>query len=107
MIFNGRIMAVYGNFTTGDGNIEAQLDEIIAIQEELIGTIEFYIEGIEYQAEEGMTWEAWCDSEYNTGNYICQGNRVGWYIDDEWWWIVDAEPSALIIAGHDYSDVGS
>ena len=27
--------------------------------------ITFTIDGVEYQAEEGMTWEEWCDSEYN------------------------------------------
>lgn len=27
--------------------------------------ITFTIDGIEYQAEEGMTWESWVDSEYN------------------------------------------
>lgn len=27
--------------------------------------ITFTIEGTEYQAEEGMTWEEWVDSEYN------------------------------------------
>ena len=30
--------------------------------------ISFTIAGTSYQAEEGMTWEEWCDSEYNTGN---------------------------------------
>ena len=27
--------------------------------------ITFTIHGEEYQAEEGMTWEQWCNSEYN------------------------------------------
>ena len=29
--------------------------------------ISFTIDGIELQAEEGMTWGQWCDSEYNSG----------------------------------------
>lgn len=97
------------NSTTGD--IEAALDAIIAIQEELIGTITFYITGIEYTAKKGMTWAEWVDSEYNTGNYIVRNGEVGWwewnedYGDNEWWW-VEAPASALIIAGRDY-DVGA
>lgn len=31
--------------------------------------ITFTIAGTTYQAEEGMTWEDWIASEYNTGNY--------------------------------------
>lgn len=35
--------------------------------------ISFAIAGTSYQAEEGMTWAEWCESEYNTGTY-------GWYV---------------------------
>lgn len=31
--------------------------------------IEFFIDGTAYQADEGMTWEEWVDSGYNTGGY--------------------------------------
>ena len=31
--------------------------------------ITFTIDGTEYQAEEGMTWEEWCNSDYNVNNY--------------------------------------
>jgi len=31
--------------------------------------ITFTIEGTEYTAEAGMTWEEWCNSSYNTGNF--------------------------------------
>ena len=35
--------------------------------------ITFTIDGVEYQAEEGMTWEEWINSEYNTdGFYISE-----------------------------------
>lgn len=33
------------------------------------GLISFTIDGVTYQAEEGMTWEAWVASEYNTDGY--------------------------------------
>lgn len=38
------------------------------------GLITFSVDGTEYQAEEGMTWEQWCNSEYNVDGY---------YIDSE------------------------
>jgi hypothetical protein len=31
--------------------------------------ITFTIDGTEYQAEDGMTWEGWLESAYNTANY--------------------------------------
>lgn len=31
--------------------------------------ITFTIGTVTYQAEEGMTWEEWCNSEYNTDGY--------------------------------------
>lgn len=54
------------------GSIEAALDAIIAIQEELIPdeTIIFYIYDTEYTANKGMTWGEWCDSEYNTVGFF-------------------------------------
>ena len=36
--------------------------------------ITFTIDGTEYQAEEGMTWEEWVASEYNTGTFECKSN---------------------------------
>lgn len=34
--------------------------------EDTLELITFTIDGIEYQAEKSMTWEEWCESEYNT-----------------------------------------
>ena len=31
--------------------------------------ISFTIDGTQYQADEGMTWEEWCNSDYNVNNY--------------------------------------
>lgn len=31
---------------------------------------------IEYQAESGMTWEAWCNSSYNTSGYYVEGSNI-------------------------------
>ena len=34
--------------------------------------ITFTIDGVEYQAEEGMTWGTWVNSDYNTGRFKLQ-----------------------------------
>ena len=39
-------------------------------ENESMNLISFTVDGIEYQAEEGMTWEEFINSEYNTGNFI-------------------------------------
>lgn len=73
------------------GNIENSLDNIIAIQNELISSpqiIKFAVNGIEYEAIEGMIWAEWCESEYNTINaqnqtyYIYCPIDIGGYIRD-------------------------
>ena len=38
--------------------------------------ISFTINGTTYQAEEGMTWDEWCSSSYNTKGYSCSNNLV-------------------------------
>ena len=43
--------------------------------------------GTPYQAEEGMTWEQWVNSEYNTGGYYVSGsiiyaNSVTWIVNN-------------------------
>lgn len=34
-----------------------------------VNLITFTVDGMTFQAEEGMTWEEWCESEYNTDNF--------------------------------------
>lgn len=42
--------------------------------------ISFTIGGTPYQAEEGMTWAEWCDSEYNTVSaYISVLDQGVWF----------------------------
>lgn len=38
--------------------------------------ISFTIDGDHYEAEDGMTWEQWCDSSYNTGGYYVSGQII-------------------------------
>jgi hypothetical protein len=80
------------NYVDGQvGDIEAALDRVIEIQEELIGgggggggaqEITFTIDGISYTAEQGMIWEEWCESEYNTiGAYVSDESGFIYFID--------------------------
>ena len=41
----------------------------IAVKDAPKAKINFTIDGESYQAEEGMTWEQWVVSDYNTGNF--------------------------------------
>lgn len=38
--------------------------------------ISFTIDGTSYQAEEGMTWGEWVASDYNTGDFVANGNTI-------------------------------
>lgn len=39
-----------------------------------VSTITFTIDGTSYEAEEGMTWAEWCESDYNTGGWKSGGS---------------------------------
>ena len=44
--------------------------------------ISFTIAGTSYQAEEGMTWEQWVNSSYNTGGfYVIDGSTYVFFSD--------------------------
>lgn len=59
------------------GDIETALDAIIAIQNELLGTISFTINDEPHTAIFGMTWKRWCASEYNTiGAHLAEDGFV-------------------------------
>ena len=46
--------------------------------------ITFNISSKSYQAEEGMTWQQWVDSSYNTDGYIIASNYVMDSQEDIW-----------------------
>lgn len=49
------------------------------VAEPNIKLIEFYCEGETYQAEEGMTWQQFIESEYNNGDFsAASNNTVRW-----------------------------
>ena len=80
------------------GNINAQ-DFASMIRGLKVKMISFTINNVQYQAEEGMTWEDWCNSGYNPGTYLIQGNSVsagGWTINF-------VKSSDLIVNGKSYT----
>lgn len=63
------------------------------------GTITFTIDGTTYEAEEGMTWGEWCDSDYNTGGYsIGYADGIyGFVVNDGAGTVVNVEGETAII----------
>lgn len=62
--------------------------------------IVFTIDGTEYQAEEGMTWEEWCSSGYNTDGYHIDDGVV--YSKMETKLIDNVTPLDIILNNGDY-----
>lgn len=73
--FSSRFVAYDGNGNTDSGSSPGE-------------SITFTIEGTEYQAVEGMTWEEWINSEYNTDgyyineSYVYNGEKYVWCEND-------------------------
>jgi hypothetical protein len=98
--------------------IEAELDRIIAIQNELIGTdtddtlitftYDWYGTVHTLNAVEGMTWAEWIDTDYNTIG-LTDGNSMGDYKGNIYYgvssvWFDNAEVSIndVIISNGEY-----
>lgn len=64
--------------------------------------ISFKIDGVSYQADEGMTWSEWCDSSYNTGGYYVRYDNI----TDGSWVVCDragtVTPTSVISSGTSY-----
>lgn len=66
------------------------------------GDITFTVNGTRYYAEEGMTWEEWINSEYNTDGFTAEGNIVNYgtsILTDNYRMLMKTE---LIINEHAY-----
>ena len=61
--------------------IIAALDEKFSSSGGAVTMITFTIDGTEYQADEGMTWEQWCDSDYNIDGFHIENDYEVWYGD--------------------------
>ena len=70
--------------------------------------IRFTIAGTSYQAEDGMTWGEWVESEYNTNGYQIdnQGDGNGLYIQLDGGWHVKTSDSALVTSVNAVIDGG-
>ena len=94
-------------------------EEIKDVNTDNENLLSFYIEGIEYKFEEGMTWAEWCESKYNevsipsiNGNYKdfriwCDDEYFVYYsyydINNDYENFIDIGiPNELIINNHNY-----
>lgn len=57
--------------------------------------INFKIGTTSYQAEKGMTWQQWCESDYNTGGFYISGTQVKTSIGME---VHGVKPTDVIIS---------
>jgi hypothetical protein len=64
--------------------------------------ITFTVDGVAYQFEDGMTWKDWCNSVYNTAEFIYDWteNQYGIYTSDyEKFFIYGLKDSSLVTTG--------
>lgn len=59
------------------GDIDAALDNIIQIQNDLLKYTTFYFLNTKCVAVKGMNWEEWCNSEWNTINAYIGSHDTG------------------------------
>ena len=82
------------NYTNGD----------LYLVEGAATLINFTIDGTAYQAEEGMTWQEWVNSSYNTDGYYVLGNIInGTGEHDGTVENGTVGPNDVIVANQDYS----
>jgi hypothetical protein len=81
----------------------------IAVKDVPVTTINFTIDGTPYQADAGMTWGEWLESDYNVDGYV-MGEYLGICPEGEDWVAVFdtqtdelVEPTDEIIADHTYT----
>lgn len=68
---------------------------VVIVKPYIVPLLTFTVNDNEYQAEEGMTWEEWCNSEYNTYGYFIENETVysKWYVE----FIENVTPSDIIL----------
>ena len=53
------------------------LDRLACVMEaSYVNIIVFYVSGVEFYAESGMTWAEWCSSKYNTKQFVNYGSHI-------------------------------
>lgn len=68
--------AEIGNIYKYTGETGTYENGALYVVEEEVNIISFTIASTSYQAEEGMTWGEWVDSEYNTESWITDGEYI-------------------------------
>lgn len=106
--YNGKVIATLEKGQTAtipcDGK-EMATDIVVSISA-LVNIITFTIAGKTYQSEDGMTWEQWVESSYNTDGYRL---RIGHFVaSSNGWYVIDEEgtlefPTDTISNGVDYA----
>lgn len=100
----------HADITTAIERISALEERVTALEGSQDALITFTISGETRQAEEGMTWAEWCNSEYGYydvdvyGNYTHDSSGVSW---EGQYYIIDQDDNfvkseQLIIAGYEY-----
>ena len=103
LLTSGEVGGVY-KYTGTTGVYE---NGALYVLEESASLISFTIDGTTYQAEEGMTWGEWMESDYNTDDYqdngyaVNKGGNGSAYVANSSGTFVI--PSDTIISGHSYS----
>jgi len=99
-----------GTYVRSSNTIIANYSYVLTYSPPTPSEITFYIDGREYTALEGMSWEEWCDSEYSgeNGPYV-SGEEIldpeyydePIYTDDST--SIRVKPTDIIIADNSYS----
>ncbi len=95
------VMSQKATITAIKNEIKTALDAIPVYAGDVVKIISFTIAGTAYQAEEGMTWLQWVDSEYNTDGYSCEGSQYSVLIADQM--IVRQTGGDVIVANTAYT----
>ena len=65
--------------------------------------VEFSVDGVVYQAEEGMTWGEWVDSKYNVDNFYF--NDMGYISGDYELDFCETKDDIIQLRDYSYNDV--
>lgn len=101
LLETAEVGSVY-KYTGATGTYES--DVLYVVEEEEVNLISFTIVYDSYQAEDGMNWEQWVNSSYNTDGYFSSGasviNNAGAKVAFNG---VNVTPTELIKNGQSYS----
>lgn len=105
--WNGSMLAGTGGTFTSDPSINTTYYGAWGAVTNLIS---FTIAGTSYQAEEGMTWEEWVNSSYNTDGYYIDGTYIAnskgrIYTSSSY--KTPVVNTDIIVSGHEYYNSGS